>query len=76
MNKKLYIYVYLIYILVIHLLYFVYIISSRKYKLYSIGYFPNHVTGLFTKLIGIASLVGLSIIKKNKLISNLLYLLL
>lgn len=37
----------------------------------TVGYYPNSVTGLFTKLIGIASVVGLSFIKCNKFISTI-----
>lgn len=40
------------------------------HKDYTIGYSPNNVTGLFTKLIGIASIVGLCIIKNKNFISN------
>lgn len=42
--------------------------SNYKYIKYNIGYYPNNVTGLFTKLIGLASVVGLCILKNNHLL--------
>lgn len=38
---------------------------------YSIGYFSNCITGLFTKLIGIAAVAGLCILKHKQFISNI-----
>lgn len=38
---------------------------------YTIGYYPNNVTGLFTKLIGIGSIVGFCIIKQKIFKSNI-----
>lgn len=50
-------------------------IFKNNYKSeFSIGYYPNDVTGLFTKLIGIASVVGLSLLKCSVFISKLLFI--
>lgn len=59
------------YTLLLCFYFYYYKISIKRREKFSIGYYPNHVTGLFTKLIGIASLVALCIIKNKYFISKI-----
>lgn len=71
----------LLYLILLFLLFYedttpknVYIFKKYYKSEFSIGYYPNDVTGLFTKLIGIASVVGLSLLKNSLFVSNFLFI--